>query len=212
MTTSHHLPGLHGSRRRIAAGVVALGTATTALSGVPAHAATGNHLMGRAGNCSAAVLNTGSGSWLASARHCGTPTTVAVGASTFRVRRVVKKPGSQVPNDLELIQVYGNVKRAAGGGYALGLAPADGSTISVYGIAGRHVYGCSGLRVTYNQGYPQVNHCYLPSGTSGGPWASSGRILRGVVGGLYAGGADNWTTNTIPFTRSVLSWAYQYLY
>ncbi|MEL4359338.1 MULTISPECIES: hypothetical protein [unclassified Luteococcus] len=111
------------------------------------------------------MLNTRSGSWVITARHCATPRTVSAGRSTWRVTRVVNQPGSLVTHDVRLVQVDGNIKRAVGGGFALGVAPRPGTRITVRGFAPRpgDLKGCSGLRISYNHGFPQVDHCYLPT-------------------------------------------------
>lgn len=160
-------------------------------------------------SCTADVIDSPDGSWLLTAAHCGQPDSIDAAGRTWQVVDYVAKPGDLVTNDVALIRVDGDLEKAVGGGFHVGTAPADGSTVSIWGYPSAttgQLTGCDDLTVTIRDGAAEVDSCDLPDGTSGAAWYTADGVLHGVTGGPDEGGASDWGSNTILFTDATVAW------
>ena len=93
-----------------------------------------------------------------------------------------------------------SIEAAVGSAVTLGVAPPDGSTVTVtgypFGVGGGPV-GCRG-RTGVTGGYPSLACAGLGDGTSGAPWLA-GSTVTGVTGGFDGGGCDDDVSYSSPF-------------
>ncbi|QGF23421.1 trypsin-like serine peptidase [Raineyella fluvialis] len=167
------------------------------------------------GSCTAAVLDTPSGSWLLTATHCATPSSVVAAGRTWTVldnvstRWHLGADGDTL--DLSLLRVDGNIEAAVGGGFTVGTAPATGEMVSIWGYPTEtgELTGCDDLPVTVGPAGLVVDACELPNGTSGSPWYTPDGVLHGVVGGPNEGGTSDWDTESTAFTDETVAWIHR---
>lgn len=159
--------------------------------------------------CSGSVLASTSGDLILTAAHClldGVDTTFVPGfgeggGDTWHVDAAYLDPrwiAEQDPQaDYAIVRVTGgsaaSLLAAAGGGLALGTAPAQGSAVTVTGYPmgeGGSPLACRGATTWTPQGFPSLACGGLTDGFSGAPWVS-GSTVTGLVGGLDGGGCDD---------------------
>jgi hypothetical protein len=99
-----------------------------------------------------------------------------------------------------------SVESEADGGFVLGPAPQQGTSITVtgytLGIGGGPV-GCSTVTAAIERGFPALPCAGLSDGTSGSPWVSDAAIT-GLTGGLDGGGCDENVSYSAPFGDAVV--------
>lgn len=162
--------------------------------------------------CTAEVLDTPSGAWLLTAAHCDTPDALDAAGRTWTVVDRVTPQWKLDPDpatlDLALLQVDGDIEQAVGGGFTVGTAPADGSTVSIWGYPKTtdRLTGCDDLAVTVRSDGAAVESCDLPDGTSGSPWYTADGVVHGVIGGPDDGGTSDWDTESTLFTDETVAW------
>ena len=175
--------------------------------------------------CTAGVLNSTGGDLILTAAHCvaeGMDTTFVAGfkdvadpASVWRVETTYLDPRwvkNQDPlADFAILRVTrdsgGTVEAEAGGGLAIGAAPAPGTTVNVtgYGLGvGGGPIGCQGATELAPGGFPSLPCGGLVDGTSGAPW-TTGPTVTGLVGGLDGGGCDENVSYSPPFDDGVVA-------
>ena len=99
--------------------------------------------------------------------------------------------------------------QAVTGADRLGTAPAPGTRVTVPAYpVGRddRPLTCT-ARVTERAGYPAFDCTPYVDGTSGAPWlwrGPRGWTVVGVIGGLYQGGCEPWTSYSAPFGPDTL--------
>lgn len=205
---AHFLVGLMG-RHAVTPSAAA---PTTALTARPASTAADLHAWIVRTTCTAAVLDTPSGSWLLTAAHCDTPESIdAAGRTWSVVDRVTPQgdlPAGAATEDLALLQVDGDLEAAVGGGFTVGTAVADGSTVSIRGYPSDsdELTGCDGLPVSVEPGGITADSCDLPDGTSGSPWYTADGVIHGMTGGPDDGGTSDWESESPRFTDETLIW------
>ena len=160
-------------------------------------------------SCSASVLNSSTGDLILTAAHCladGVETTFVPGFrdtvdAPWRVDTVYLDPRWLATEDPQADFAVARVSRddgasvqaAAGGGLALGMAPAPGITLTVTGYpmgTGGGPFGCQGTTAPAQDGFPALPCAGVTDGFSGAPWIV-GATVQGVVGGLDGGGCDD---------------------
>ncbi len=162
--------------------------------------------------CTAAVLDTPSGSWLLTAAHCDVPESIEAAGRTWSVvDRVTTRwdlTAGAATQDLALLQVDGDLEAAVGGGFTVGTAPADGSPVSIWGYPtdDNRLTGCDRLPVIVESGGLAVDSCDLPDGTSGSPWYTADGVLHGITGGPDDGGTSDWDSESPRFTDETTAW------
>ncbi|QGF23109.1 trypsin-like serine peptidase [Raineyella fluvialis] len=163
-------------------------------------------------SCTAAVLDSPSGSWLVTAAHCDVPESIEAAGRTWTVidhvtTDDVTTAGTST-EDLALLRVDGDIEAAVGGGFVVGTAPVDGSAVSIWGYpsATGELIGCDQIAVTVRSNAIAVDDCDLPDGTSGSPWYTADGVLHGVTGGPDDGGTSDWDTESIRFTDDTVAW------
>jgi Trypsin len=98
----------------------------------------------------------------------------------------------------------GSLERQAGGGFAIGTAPGDGTEVTVTGYAigvGGEQLGCR-ARTGMLHGYPSVPCSGFVNGTSGAPWIANS-MVTGVIGGLDGGGCQEDVSYSPPFDGAI---------
>jgi hypothetical protein len=98
----------------------------------------------------------------------------------------------------------GSVEAQAGGGFALGSAPTEGTEVTVSGYAfgaGGEQVGCR-ARTATDRGFPSLPCAGLVDGTSGSPWLADS-VVTGVVGGLEGGGCEENVSYSPPLDDAI---------
>ncbi|WP_209917381.1 trypsin-like serine peptidase [Mycolicibacterium lutetiense] len=159
--------------------------------------------------CSGSVLASASADLILTAAHClldGVDTTFVPGfgagaGDTWHVSTVYLDSrwlAEQDPEaDYAIVRVTGDsgasLMSAAGGGLALGSAPATGTPVTVTGYPmgeGGSPLACRGAAESSPLGFPSLACAGLTDGFSGAPWVSDSTVT-GLVGGLDGGGCDD---------------------
>jgi hypothetical protein len=172
--------------------------------------------------CSASVLNSATGDLILTAAHC-----LASGVDSYfvpgydrsaadddywHIDAVYLDPrwmADQDPlADFAIARVSRDrgdaLEKQAGGGFAIGVAPKDGTEVTVTGYA----LGVGGAQLACQahtgmlRGYPSVPCAGFVDGTSGAPWVSDSAVT-GVIGGLDGGGCEDDVSYSPPFDGAV---------
>jgi hypothetical protein len=168
--------------------------------------------------CTGAVLHSAAGDLVLTAAHClaeGFDATFVAGLNdtaaaedVWHIDAVYLDPRwvkNQDPlTDFAIARVSrgsgGTVEAQAGGGLALGPAPKPGTVVSVtgYGMGvGGGPIGCRTSAAPPTKGFPALDCAQLVDGLSGAPWID-GSTVRGLIGGLDAGGCEGQSISYSP--------------
>lgn len=170
--------------------------------------------------CTGAVVHSESGDLVLTAAHCLAaeyPATFVPGfdghaspADVWRIDTVYLDPRWVSTHDTAADYAFarvsrpggGSVEAVAGSSLALGMAPGEGTDVTItgypLGVGGAPV-GCRSVTgPAADGGYPSLRCGGLVDGTSGAPWISGAAVV-GLVGGLDGGGCDDSVSYSPPF-------------
>lgn len=171
--------------------------------------------------CTGSVLDSATGDLILTAAHCMSADTdeyfvpgFAESVDTnayWHVDAVYLDPRWLAHQDPLADFAIARVSRADGdsieersGGVTIGLAPREGTDVTVAGYpvgVGGEQLTCR-ARTSTHKGYPALPCAGLVDGTSGSPWLV-GATVTGIVGGLEGGGCDERVSYSPPFDDAV---------